>query len=387
MTQLPKGELQMTGQWSIKSICRQFRVEGEFLGAQAHGSGHLHDTFLVKMKNIPGSASYIFQRINHKAFLNPPALMENILRVTRFIRQKLEALFLTDIEISRRVLTVISTIQGKPFYKDSNGNYWRAYIFIDNTTTYDTLHSLDQAYQAAFMFGRFLNLLEDFPSPPLHETIANFHDGPHRLKAFRHALASDILNRAKAAKPEIGFLEGQASTFDVIPGLVQRKMIPLRVTHNDTKINNVLFDETTGTGICVIDLDTVMSGVSLYDFGDLARTTLSPLAEDERDLTGLAVEIPRFEAIFKGFLAGAAGSLTRSECDYLVFSTRLMPLLIGMRFLTDYLRGDLYFKISRPGHNLDRCRRQFKLVQSIIEQEDKMTAIALRSMTGCPYQM
>ena len=265
----------MTGNWNLKAISRQFRVKGEFLSAQPYGSGHLHDTFLVKTKTRQKPASYIFQRINHAAFLNPSALMENITRITRFIRQKLEAHSLTNNEISRHVLTVISTKDGENLYKDGDGNYWRAYLFIERAKAYDTLHSLDQTYQAAFMFGQFLKRLEDFPPPPLHETIPNFHNGPQRFKEFRQALTSDSLNRAKTAKAEIDFLVRQASLFDVVPVLVQRKTIPIRVTHNDTKINNVLLDETSGAGVCVIDLDTVMNGVSLYDFGDLARSTLS----------------------------------------------------------------------------------------------------------------
>jgi aminoglycoside phosphotransferase (APT) family kinase protein len=375
----------MTGSWNLKSISQEFEVKGEFLSAQPYGNGHLHDTFLVKMKRQPGPVAYIFQRINHTAFRNPPALMENISRVTRFLRQKLETLYFINHDISRHVLTVIPTKDGENLYKDSDGNYWRAYLFIEKAKAYDTLHSLDQAYQAAFMFGQFLKRLEDFPPPPLHETIANFHNGPERFKEFQQALTSDSLNRAKTARAEIDFLSSHAGLFAVIPDLVQKKKIPLRVTHNDTKINNVLLDETTGAGVCVIDLDTVMNGVSLYDFGDLARSTLSSLEEDERDLTNLVVEMPRFEAIIKGFLAGAAGSLTRSERDYLVFSTQLMPLLIGMRFLSDYLRGDIYFKVRRHSHNLDRCRRQFKLVQAVKNHETEMLSIVQKG-GGTPDQ-
>ena len=366
----------MTPTWNLKFISQQFRLNGEFLSAQPYGSGHLHDTFLLRTKSRQKPNSYILQRINPIAFHDPPALMENITRVTRFIRQKIESKFLTNSDILRRVLTVIYTNNGENLYKDNEANYWRAYIFIEKAKTYDTLPSLDLAYQVAFMFGQFLKLLEDFPPPPLYETIANFHNGPQRLKDFYRTLSSDPLNRAKTAKTEINFLGSYASLFAVLPDLLQNKKIPVRVTHNDTKINNVLLDETSGIGLCVIDLDTVMNGVSLYDFGDLARSALSPLEEDARDLTPLKVEMPRFEAILKGFLTGAAGSLTRSEIDHLVFSTQLMPLLIGMRFLSDYLQGDIYFKVLRSSHNLDRCRRQFKLVQSIKEHEDEMLTIA-----------
>jgi aminoglycoside phosphotransferase (APT) family kinase protein len=367
---------------NIEAVVRQFQIEGEFLDARPYGTGHLHDTLLVNMIDNQRHVPYIFQRINHFAFRNPSVLMENIVRVTGFIRQKLEAQHLTKNDISRRVLTVILTRDGEAFYRDAGGNYWRAYIFIKGAQTYDKLDSLDQAYQVAYMFGQFLVLLQDFPDPPLQESIPGFHNGPKRFRDFQEALAADPQNRAITAKAEIDFLLDRAPMFDVIPDLVQRNKIPIRVTHNDPKVNNVMLDDVTGKGVCVIDLDTVMNGVSLFDFGDLARSGLSSAAEDERDLSKVSIEIPRFEAILKGFLAGVGESLTQTEQDYLVFSSKLMTLLIGMRFLTDYLQGDVYFKVHRQGHNLDRCRRQFKLVQLIIHHEDEMNALCLRRPGG-----
>ncbi len=359
----------------MKSIVDQFKINGEFLEARRFGTGHLHDTFLVNMAPQQRPVPYIFQRINHFAFRDPGILMENIVRVTGFIRQKLEARHLTGRDLSRRVLSVIFTRDGHSFYRDTDGHCWRVYLFIEGARTYDSLESLEQAYQVALMFGRFLALLEDFPGPPLHETIPDFHNGPKRLKDFREALASDTHNHAYSAKTDIDFLLERASWFEVIPGLIHRGDIPIRISHNDTKINNVMLDDSTGEGICVIDLDTVMNGSSLFDFGDLARTTLSPRDEDERDLSNVVAEMPRFEAILKGYLAGAGQVLTPKEKEYLVFSCKFMPLLIGLRFLTDYLLGDVYFKIHRPGQNLDRCRRQFKLVRSITDQEEKMKKI------------
>lgn len=366
----------MTG--NIKVVVKQFRIEGEFLDARPYGTGHLHDTFVVNMIDHQQHVPYIFQRINHFVFRNPPVLMENIVRVTRFIGQKLEAQHLSKTEISRRVLTVILTRDGSAFYRDTQGNYWRAYIFIKGAHTYDVPDSLDQVFQVAYMFGQFLELLRDFPGPPLHEAIADFHNGPKRLKDFQEALAADLHNRAKTAKPEIDFLFAHSSLFGVIPDLVQKNKIPTRVTHNDPKVNNVMLDDVTGKGLCVIDLDTVMKGVSLYDFGDLVRSGLSTTDESERNLSKVFVELPRFETLLKGFVAGVGESLCQSERDHLVFSSKLMTLLIGMRFLTDYLRGDVYFKVHRQGHNLDRCRRQFKLVQSILEHEEEMNALCLR---------
>jgi hypothetical protein len=370
---------------NIKPIVKHFRIEGRFLDARSYGTGHLHDTLLVNMIANQQRIPYIFQRINHFAFSNPMGLMENIVRVTRFIRQKLEAQHLRKSEISRRVLTVILNRDGGAFYRDTEGNYWRAYIFIKGAQTYDVLDSLDQAYQVAYMFGQFLGLLQDFPGPPLHETIADFHNGPKRLEDFQEALNSDLHNRAKTAKAETDFLFAYASLFDVVPALVQKKEVPIRVTHNDPKVNNVMLDDATGKGVCVIDLDTVMNGVSLYDFGDLARSVLSSTGEDERNLSKVFVELPRFETILKGFFAGIGESLTQTERDYLVFSSKLMTLLIGMRFLTDYLRGDVYFKVHRQGHNLDRCRRQFKLVRSILEHEEKMVELNKKLLQGAMH--
>lgn len=370
---------------NIEAVVRQFQIEGEFLDARPYGAGHLHDTLLVNMIDNQLPVPYIFQRINYFAFRNPSILMENIVRVTGFIRQKFEVQQLPESEISRRVLTVILTRDGAAFYRDIKGNYWRAYIFIKGAQTCDKLGSLDQAYQVSYMFGQFLALLQDFPGPSLHETIPDFHNGPKRFRDFQEALTSDLHNRAKTAKTEIDFLLAHASIFDVIPGLVQRNEIPIRVTHNDPKVNNVMLDDVTGKGVCVIDLDTVMNGVSLFDFGDLARSILSSTDEDERNLSKVLIEIPRFETILKGFFAGVGESLTQTEQNYLVFSSKLMTLLIGMRFLSDYLQGDVYFKVHRPGQNLDRCRRQFKLVQLIIEHEDEMNALCLRRPGGAFY--
>ncbi|NIM14338.1 MAG: phosphotransferase [Candidatus Aminicenantes bacterium] len=363
-------------------IARQFQPGGECLDARSYGTGHIHDTYLVNIRQKGRCVPYIFQRINRYVFPDPPGVMENIVRVTRHIRQKLETQGISEGEIDRRVLRVIPTHDGGSYYLDPENNYWRAYVFIRGARTYDVLSSNEQLFQVAYMFGRFMAMLEDLAGPPLHETIPDFHNGRKRLKDFQEALASDSHNRAAAAKSEIDFLLDRASMFDILPGLVQEGKIPVRITHNDTKVNNIMLDDITGEGVCVIDLDTVMSGLSLYDFGDLGRTTLSPMAEDERDLSGVSVELSRFETILNGFLVGVGGSLNRVERNYLVFSIKLMTLLIGMRFLTDYLQGDPYYKVHREGHNLDRCRRQFRLVQSITDCEEEMNAIVERQHNG-----
>jgi hypothetical protein len=352
---------------NFSSIINHFQVTGQCTDARPYGTGHLHDTYRV--------GDYILQRINHFAFRDVPALMDNIVRVTRHIRTRLEQEGAGEAELSRCVLTVIPTQEGGSFYRDEGGQFWRMYRFIPHTRSYDLVHSPEMLFQASYKFGEFLRLLDDLPGPPLHDTIPDFHNGPKRFEDFKSAVSFDAFNRAKSASGDIDFVLTHASLFAEVPELLKRGEIPLRATHNDTKVNNVLLDEESGKGVCVIDLDTVMPGVSLYDFGDLVRTTLSIKAEDERELSGVYVDISRFRTILKGFLAGAGESLTDFEKKRLVFSAVLMTLLIGMRFLSDYLEGDPYFKIHRPGQNLDRARRQFKLVQSIIEHEGEMQQV------------
>ncbi|MCK4762462.1 MAG: aminoglycoside phosphotransferase family protein, partial [Candidatus Aminicenantes bacterium] len=277
--------------------------------------------------------------------------------------------------LSRQVLTVIPAVDGSSFHRDSDGNFWRAYLFISGARTYDIPLNNEQVYRAARMFREFQEMLTDLPGPPLHETIPNFHNAPLRFKRFRQVLKADSCNRAMQAAPGIDFLLKQAGIFDVLPRLVEKGQIPVRITHNDTKINNVMFDDETGEGLCVIDLDTVMPGLSLYDFGDLARTTLCHAAEDERDLRKVKVDLSRFEAIVNGYLSTAGGFLKKSEREHLITGAKMMTLLIGMRFLIDFLEGDPYYKTHREAHNLERCRVQFTLVQSIIEHEEEMTKL------------
>lgn len=357
----------------IKDITEQFQIYGDFVNSEPYGTGHINDTFLINFNQGGTIVPYIFQRINHNVFKDPPLLMENIVRVTSHIRKKLEIENIND--ISRRVLTVIFTKHGLSYYNDPDGNFWRAYFFITNAKTYDILHSTEQIYQVARTFGLFQKMLADFPDPPLHETIPDFHNGPKRFVTFQRVLKDDCLNKAKNAGAEIDFLLKQASIFDVLQDLAQRGKIPLRITHNDTKINNIPLDISTGEGVCVLDLDTVMPGLSLYDFGDLARTTLSTAAEDEQDLSKVKVDMKRFEYVFRGYLSTVGEAFNQVEKNNLVLSIKMITQLIGMRFLTDYLLGDIYFKIHRKDHNLERCRSQFKLVQSVIENEEKMLAL------------
>lgn len=366
-------------QCGIESVAKQFQIEGGFLNAKPYGTGHVNDTYLVTLEQDSGPVHYIFQKINKNIFKDIDALMENIVRVTSHIQSKLKKKDISD--IGRRVLTVIPTRDECSYYTDTEGDCWRAYFFIENARTYDVPESTDQIYQAARAFGLFQKMLVDLPQPPLNKTIPDFHNSPKRFELFRRALEADTCNRAEDAKPEIDFLINHSRIFDVLPALVKQGRLPLRTTHNDTKVNNVMLDEKTGQGLCVVDLDTVMPGLSLHDFGDIVRTAVSPADEDERDISKVFVDMQRFEAIAGGYLSTARDFLNDTEREHLVFGGKLITLEQLARFLTDYLMGDVYYKTSREKHNLDRCRTQLKLVQSITEQQDQMNVLAGRICT------
>ena len=356
---------------TIKEVTSHFDIWGDFLWCERYGSGHINDTYLAVFNQAGHQIRYIVQRINTNIFKQPEQLMENISRVLNHSKLKLKG----RKDATRRALTIVNANDNKPFYVDGEGKYWRAYLFVDRARTYDVLESPEFAYQAAKAFGAFQKLLADIPGDRLHETIPNFHNTPSRLADFDKALAADVCGRAESAKAEIEFLQKNRNMASKLLDLMAEGKIPERITHNDTKINNVMLDDETGEGICVIDLDTIMPGISLYDFGDLVRTSTSPAAEDEKDLSKVYARMEMFEALARGFLEGAGGCLTPAEIENMPFSGMLITFEIGVRFLTDYLDGDKYFKTKREGHNLDRCRTQFKLVQSLQEQEDKMNEI------------
>jgi aminoglycoside phosphotransferase (APT) family kinase protein len=351
----------------VRSVARQFQLPGEFLSAASYGSGHINDTYCVVFDQAGTTTRYILQRINHNIFKRPVLLMENIQRVTAHLAFKAAG----QLDVSRRVLTLIPTREGVSYHNDEQGNYWRAYLFIEKARSYDAVENPRQAFEAAKAYGHFQKLLADLPAPRLHDTIPDFHHTPKRFAALVNTIESDPLNRAAEAKREIDFALQHASITDAL----LRAGLPERVTHNDTKFNNVMLDDETGEGICVVDLDTLMPGLALYDFGDMVRTATSSTREDERDLARVQMQFPMFEALARGYLAAARGFLTPAERKLLALSGKLITFEIGMRFLTDFLGGDTYFKVHRNGHNLDRCRTQFKLVESIEQQEDKMNAL------------
>lgn len=348
----------------MQAVARGFQLYGDFVSAEPYGTGHINDTYCAVFEQGGAPMRYILQRINSNVFKNPVALMENVQRVTGHLGTKIG---LAE-GSSRRLLTLIPARGGKAWYHDPAGNCWRTYIFIEKARTYDAVESPQQAFQAARAFGRFQGWLADLPAPRLHDTIPDFHHTPRRFARLEQAIQADIVNRAALAKTEINF----ALAHKPIVGVLLDAGLPERVTHNDTKFNNVMLDDATGEGICVIDLDTVMPGLALYDFGDMVRTTTSPAREDERDLAQVAMQFPMFEALVRGYLAAANQFLTLREKQFLPFAGKLITFEIGIRFLTDFLEGDSYFKVHRENHNLDRCRTQFRLVESIEQQEAAM---------------
>lgn len=354
----------------LHQVADGFAIDGDYVGAAPYGTGHINDTYIVRFDQGGTEVRYILQRINPDVFGDIPALMENIERTTHHLHKKLREAGTEH--VTRRAMTLIPTRDGGSFHQDDEGGIWRAYVFIEKARTYDVLTSEDQAFEGARAFGQFQKVLSDLPDPSLNVTIPDFHNGPARLGAFQAALSEDKHNRAVEASPEIAFLEKSAAIFDRVPRLLERGQLPQRVTHNDCKMNNVMIDDATGEGICVIDLDTVMPGLVLYDFGDMVRTSTCPAPEDALDLSQVEMQMSRFEALARGYLSSAGEFLTEAERDQLVFSGKLITLIIGTRFLTDFLRGDIYFKTHRPGHNLDRGRTQFQLVRSIMEQEEEM---------------
>ncbi len=352
----------------LKTLSKQFNIPGDFHFAMPYGSGHINDTYAVDINQGGTDIRYIFQRINHNVFKQPEELMNNIMRVTEHITRKLDGIP----DCTRHTLTVIRAKNGQPFVRDAESNYWRVYVFVEKALSYDVIENEQQAYEAAHAFGEFQKDLVDLPAPRLFETIPNFHNTPWRYEMLEQAIAEDKAGRAASCRKEIEFALARKADASLLVNLQKNGELPERITHNDTKLNNVLIDNVTGQGICVIDLDTVMPGLIHYDFGDMVRTSTSPAKEDEKDLSKVSMQFNMFEALLRGYLKSAGEFLTPMEKHYLPFSGKLITLEIGVRFLTDYLSGDVYFKVHREGHNLDRCRTQFKLVQSIEEQYEQM---------------
>ena len=355
-----------------KEVIENFQFEGEYTEGIPYGSGHINDTFRVTFQHKGETKRYILQRMNNQIFLNPEELMENVVGVTSWLRKKIVE---NGGEPERETLNLVPAKDGKAFYKDSEGEYWRVYLFIEGAKTYDLVENQEDFYQSAVAFGRFQGLLADYPAETLHETIQDFHNTVKRLDTFKKAVEADGCGRAAQVQEEIQFVLDREALAHKLCDMQAEGKLPLRVTHNDTKLNNIMIDDETRKAICVIDLDTVMPGLSVNDFGDSIRFGASTGAEDEPDLSKVSCSMELFELYTKGFVEGCKGSLTEEELDMLPVGAMPMTYECGMRFLTDYLEGDHYFKIHREGHNLDRCRTQFKLVKDMEEKWNQMNEI------------
>lgn len=361
--------------FDIQALANRFGIEGHMIEGGAFGNGLINDTLVAGFEFANEKKHrYIFQRINHNVFKDPVSLMQNVERVCDHIHEKLSESECDNIE--RKALTLLrDTNDGATLIRDTKGNFWRAYNFIEQSTSYDTVENEEQAYEAAKKFGEFQRLLEDLKGDRLVETIPDFHNTPKRFEAFEKAVAADVAGRAVDCQEEINFALSQREMVSKLLKLHQQGLIPERITHNDTKLGNVLICDKSKRGLCVVDLDTVMPGLALYDFGDLVRTCVSPGHENDRDPSNQDVRIPMFRALVDGYLSEVADVLTETEIQNLAFAGRLITFEVGLRFLTDHLQNDIYFGSKRPNHNLERSRTQFALARVIEEKDDELSAI------------
>ncbi len=356
--------MDMMGTHALEPVLRHFRTGGTFLRAESHGSGHIHSSFRATFREGAGTRRFLLQRINTGIFKQPGSLMRNVQRVTSHLAAKLAG----EADAERRVLRLVLTQDGHTWYQDPEAGAWRMYEFLENTRTYDAVRTAGQAFHAAQAFGSFQQRLCDLPAPRLLETIPDFHNTPKRFRNCEDAIAADAVQRAASAGAEIRFVLARRS----VASILLDAGLPERVTHNDTKLNNVLFDAASDEALCVVDLDTVMPGLALYDFGDMVRTATSSSAEDEQDLSRVTMQFPLFEALLRGYLSTAGNFLTEAEKDHLAVCGKVIALEQAVRFLEDYLRGDVYYKVQHPDRNLHRCRTQLKLIASIEAQQSAM---------------
>ncbi|MFO7853223.1 MAG: phosphotransferase enzyme family protein [Bacteroidota bacterium] len=357
----------------LENVFSRFNAEGTYLDGYTFGTGHIHDTY--KIETETGYRDYLLQKLNNNIFQDIPALQENIYRVTSHIRSKLVKEGEEDIE--RKCLTVIKSRDGKTWYRDKKGDYWRMFFFIPDHRSYDVVQNTCHAYEGGKAIGRFQSLLADLPGPRLNETIPNFHNVEKRLETFHDVLKDDPVSRVDRVTEGINFVLKREEEMKTILKLGRQGKIPLRITHNDTKFNNILFDEND-RALCLIDLDTVMPGYIHYDFGDSLRTAANTAAEDEEDLSKVGIDTEIYEAYTRAYLKQVENVIGKKEIDYLVYGPPLMTFIMGLRFLTDYISGDIYYKIHRPDHNILRSRAQFRLVECFEEQFDLLKSIISR---------
>ena len=352
---------------NLLDVVFQFIDKDENVKVEPLGKGHINDSYRV----ATADKEYVLQRINHNIFKNVHELQNNIHRVTSHIRAKLIEKGVTDVE--RRVITLIPTHEGALYYKDNNGDYWRLMIFIKDSKSYEEINP-DLAYRAGMAFGEFQKALEDIPGEPLFETIPNFHNMENRLEAFRESVKANKAGRLDEVSDLVKEIEDRAEEMCKAERMHREGKLPKRINHCDTKVNNILFDNDDQV-ICVVDLDTVMPGFVLSDFGDFIRTGANTGAEDDKNLDNVSVNLDIFEAYAKGYLKHAASFLTDAEIDNLPYGAKLLTYMQTVRFFTDYIDGDTYYKIAYPEHNLVRTKAQFKLLQSLEENYEKMQQI------------
>ncbi len=365
--------MSITNRTNLIEIIKAFPEYGKYKGYKPVTDGHINDTYIVEYETENDIiVRYLIQRINVNVFKMPVELMENVCGVTSFLREKIEK---EGGDPTRETLTVYPAKDGKNYYMAEDGGCWRMYNYVEDTYSINELTNPDDFKSAALSFGNFQNQLADYPIESLHETIPNFHNTPSRFKDFLEALDKNASGRKDMAKKEIDFVLEREKDCSVITDLLNCGDLPVRVTHNDTKLNNVLFDKKTNKGICVVDLDTVMPGSSLYDFGDSIRFGANTAAEDETDLSKVSLSLEYFKAYVEGYLETAGPSLTENEIKYLPFAAKLLTFECGIRFLGDFINGDVYFKIDYPEHNLVRARTQFKLVEDIEAKYNEMVDI------------
>jgi hypothetical protein len=367
-------------EYDIARVGAAFAIDASFVSAAPHGSGHINDTFAATYAFTDGPRRFIHQRINHLIFKDPAALMANVAAVTRHVAAKLAAA--GEHDQGRRVLELVSTRAGDDFLHDSDGSFWRTYVFIEGTRSHDMAEDPSVAFEAARAFGAFTAALDDYAGSELTATIPHFHDTPRRYGAFEAAVVMDRAGRAASVRDEIAFARSRGSLADGILRLQREGAVRQRITHNDTKVNNVLIDDVTGEGLCVIDLDTVMPGLALFDFGDMVRTAAATAREDETDLSLVDVDPKLFEALVDGYLSSAASILTSGEMAHLVLAAQVMTYQQALRFLTDHLDGDRYFRIHKDGHNLDRARTQMALLRRLEERRPDLERIVAKAGAG-----
>lgn len=349
-----------------EEILGQFQLKYPPLSVKPYGQGHINRTYLVETS---GEENYILQGINKNVFPQPEKLMENIVKVTFYLKDIIKK---SGGNPERETLTSIFGKNGKSFYKDEDGEYWRVYRYIEDAVTLNMAESPEDFCESGIAFGRFQGMLRDFPAETLHPVIPDFHNTPKRFQTFEQAVEQNKCGRVKEVKKEIDFIRERSPEMSLLNDMLERGELPLRVTHNDTKLNNVMLEKESHKALCVIDLDTVMPGLSVHDFGDAIRFGANTAAEDEPDVTKVSLSMKHYEAYRRGFLLGCQGSLTQTEISMLPMGAKMMTLECGMRFLTDYLCGDTYFKVSREKHNVDRCRCQLALVADIERKWDSL---------------